>query len=282
MYIGSHVSIRGGYLEAAKTAHRIGARAFQYFPKNPRSLTLKSFDSRDAEKCARYCEEQGLLSIGHAPYPVNLAVEDPDRQEVTRKAIFNALEITDACGSVGLVVHFGKIYGKDPLQGYKNIIQLTNKVLGPWHGKALMLLENLAGEGVQVGTTLEELVNIRKLTDYPEKIGFCFDTCHAFASGLWTGRNWDELERKGRELGYFDHLKAVHLNDSVYPSGARKDRHANVGKGQIGEAAMKRFLRSTALQNIPVVLETSAGPDGTHRQEIAYVKQLAASVRGSI
>jgi deoxyribonuclease-4 len=275
--IGSHVSIRRGYAEAAKTARRIGGSAFQYFPKNPRSLEPKmSYDRGDARACATFCREQGLLSIGHSPYPVNLAAEDPRLQEATRRALLNALEITDACGSVGLVVHFGKISGPDPLQGYKNIIQLTNSVLAAYQGKALLLLENMAGEGGRLGTTFEELANIRQLCAYPDKVGFCLDTCHLFASGYWTGGNWPELERRGAELGFFEHVRAVHLNDSMYASGTRKDRHACIGQGCIGLPALRTVLRSRALANVPFVLETEPGADGTHRDEIAFVRQLAA------
>lgn len=273
--IGSHVSIRRGYAEAAKTAHRIGGSAFQYFPKNPRSLEPKpAFDRKDAELCAAYSREHGLPSIGHAPYPVNLAAEDPALQQAIRTAILNALEIADACGSVGLVVHFGKFSGPDPLQGYKNIIQLTNSVLASYHGKALFLLENMAGEGGRIGISFEELVNIRRLTDHPHKIGFCLDTCHLFASGYWNGRNWPELERRGEELGFFEHVKAVHLNDSVYPSGQRKDRHANIGRGHIGVPALRQLIGSVPLANVPFVLETEPGPDGTHRAEIAFVREM--------
>ncbi|MEK3913885.1 deoxyribonuclease IV [Paenibacillus sp. FSL H7-0331] len=272
IYVGCHVSIRGGYLQAAKMASQIGASSFQYFPKNPRNLAIKSFNLHDAKACARFCEEKGVLSIGHAPYPLNLAVEE-DMSEVMLKAILNGLDITNSCGSIGLVVHFGKYRGADPLQGYKNIISLLNRTLRHWHGKACLLLENQAGEGSRMGTMLEELVQIRNLSDYPDKIGFCLDTCHAFASGLWTGNNWNDIARKGTELGYFDHLKAVHLNDSMYASGLRRDRHSNIGMGHIGEAPIKQLLHSSVLQGLPVVLETPT-QNGSHQLEISYVHSL--------
>lgn len=275
--IGSHVSIRKGYAEAAKTARRIGGSAFQYFPKNPRSLEPKpAFDRKDAAACAAYCREHGLPSISHSPYPVNLAAEDPRLRELTKMALLNALDITDACGSVGLVVHFGKFSGPDPLQGYKNIIQLTNNVLAEYSGNALFLLENMAGEGGRHGTTFEELMSIRSLCAFPDKVGFCLDTCHLFASGYWTGANWQELERRGAELGFFQHVKAIHLNDSVYASGERRDRHARIGQGRIGLPGLRSVLHSRTLAHVPFVLETEPGPDGTHQGEIAYVRALAA------
>ncbi|WP_409346917.1 deoxyribonuclease IV [Paenibacillus sp. MBLB4367] len=277
MYIGSHVSTRGGYAEAAKTALKIGANAFQYFPKNPRSLTVKSFDARDAEACAFFCREHGLLSIAHSPYPTNLMAEDERSVQLTVASLRNDLAIADRCGSVGVVVHFGKWKSNDPLQGYKNSIQCLNEVLAGYDGNALLLIENQAGEGTVVGTTLEEMVSIRKLTQYPDKIGFCLDTCHAFASGLWAGDDWTALEERGAALGYFEHLKAIHLNDSVYAYGGRRDRHANIGKGFIGETHFRILLQSAYIRRIPVVLETEPGRDRTHREEIAYVRSIAGT-----
>jgi deoxyribonuclease-4 len=189
-------------------------------------------------------------------------------------ALLNGLEITNACGSIGLVVHFGKYAGKDPLEGYKNILLTLNKTLKHWHGKALILLENQAGGGKHMGTTLEELTQIRALSGFPEKIGFCLDTCHAFASGLWNGDNWSEIEVNGDKLGFWPQLKAIHLNDSVYPAGSSRDRHANIGHGFIGNDRFRMLLSSTCVQNRAIVLETGAGLNGTHLEEIKHVRQL--------
>lgn len=276
MHIGSHVSTRGGYAEAARRALGIGATAFQYFPTNPRSLNTKVFSVKDAEACAEISRAKGLKSIGHAPYPLNLATEDGTGHAVV-EALMNGLAIVDACGSVGLVVHFGKYKGRDPLQGYKLIIQNLNEALGRWHGSALVLLENQAGGGSAMGTTLEELSQIRSLCNYPDKLGFCLDTCHAFAAGLWNGTDWARVQSEGERLGYMAHLKAVHLNDSVYPAGSGHDRHANIGRGFIGDAGFREFLASPHLRDIPLVLETGVGADGTHRGEIAHVRELLSS-----
>ncbi|NIK75683.1 deoxyribonuclease-4 [Paenibacillus castaneae] len=277
MNLGSHVTIRNGYLAAAQEAVKLGAKAFQYFPKNPRSLSVKSYDHKDTDKCARFCQEHGLVSIAHTPYMTNLSIEDSEMQQVTISSILNDLDIAEACGSIGLVVHFGKYKGPEPLQGYKLMIDMLNKVLINWEGKCLILIENNAGQGVKMGLMLEELVQIRKLTNYPDKIGYCFDTCHAFASGLWTGDNWTTVMEKGIELGYFTHLKAIHLNDSVYPSSSFRDRHANVGKGYIGENKIKEFLQAPVIRDLPIILETPSSQQYSHRDEIKYVYTLATS-----
>jgi deoxyribonuclease-4 len=271
--IGCHISIRKGYLQAAKTAEQIGAGAFQYFPKNPRSLSIKTFDRGDAEACARYCREHGIASIAHAPYPVNLAVADELKRRATVESVLNDLEIVEACGSIGLVVHFGKFKGGDLLTGYKNVLQCLNEILSRWRGNALILLENQAGEGTSIGTRFEELLQIRALAVRPEKIAYCFDTCHAFASGLWKENSWTEAAAEGEKLGFFSLVKAVHLNDSAYPSGSRRDRHANIGRGCIGWEQIGEFMRSSWIKGLPVILETPSGPLQSHQQEILTLQQ---------
>ncbi|MET3289701.1 UNVERIFIED_CONTAM: deoxyribonuclease-4 [Brevibacillus sp. OAP136] len=281
MKIGSHVSTRNGYFGAAQQTVRLGGKAFQYFPKNPRSLTVKSFDHQDANNCARFCQEHGLVSIAHTAYPTNLSEADDAMRRVMMASIANDLEIAEACGSIGVVVHFGKYKGADPLMGYTLMINMLNQILRDWEGSALVLIENNAGQGAKMGITFEELVQIRKLSAYPEKIGFCLDTCHAFASGLWNGSNWPALVEKGTELGYFPHLKAVHLNDSMHESSSYRDRHANVGKGYIGEASMRGFLQSPVIREMPVILETPSSASYTHQVEIAYVHSLAEVNEGN-
>lgn len=274
MFLGSHVSIRHGYLSAAQTALKLGGKGFQYFPKNPRSLSVKMFDKLDANACAKYCKENDLHSIAHTPYPTNLSVEDGSLKEITVKSLRNDLEIAEACGSIGVVVHFGKYKGEDTLKGYHLMINLLNEVLENWKGKALLLIENNAGQGGKMGTTLEELVQVHQLTNFPEKIGFCLDTCHLFASGIWNGQNWSDVVGKGEELGYVKNLKAIHLNDSKFPSGSFRDRHANVGKGHIGEKGMIELLNSFFLKEIPTILETPTSATYSHSDEIQYISKI--------
>ncbi|WP_282935458.1 deoxyribonuclease IV [Paenibacillus sp. RC67] len=277
MNIGCHISIRNGFLEAAKTALKLKATAYQYFPKNPRSLSIKQWNAKDAEACAHFCKEHGIYSIAHTPYPTNLAVDDPGLYQATVQSLRNDLSIADACGSIGVVVHFGKYKGTDPLQGYKNIIQCLHDVLSDWGGRAKLLIENQAGDGSSMGTTLEELLQIRTLCSYKEHIGFCFDTCHAFASGLWPAGadGWSQLKDHSIRLGYFDHLLAVHLNDSMYEGGLFRDRHEMIGRGYIGEQRFRDFLKTIGAFDLPVVLETPVLRGQTHAPEIQLVRHLA-------
>lgn len=255
-------------------------KAYQFFPKNPRSLTIKQVDRRDAEACRQFITEHEMKAIIHTPYPVNLAAEDEAVRKATIESILNDLDICDACGALGLVVHFGKYKGEHLLHGYQTIIRTLDEVLSRWHGTALILLENQAGEARRMGTTFEELTQVRSLSAYRHKIGFCFDTCHAFASGLWNGRNSQELLERGLELHYWQHVQAVHLNDSLYGSGMMKDRHAPLGEGKIGLDSLADLLSASFFRDIPHILETPEKKDHKHSQQISRYLRLIDKRRG--
>jgi deoxyribonuclease-4 len=273
MRIGCHVSIRGGYLAAAVRAAGLGCGAFQYFPKNPRSLGVKAFDREDARRCAAYCRERGIVSVAHAPYPANLAEERPDARGRVIASILNDLEIAEACGSVGVVVHFGVYKGADPLAGYRLVIEALNAVLERWDGEAKLLIENQAGDHAPMGTTPEEHVQIRRLCARPERVGFCLDTCHLFASGEWNGRNAAEWIRRAKALGYFDHLAAVHANDSAFGSGRRRDRHAPLGAGEIGAEGFRRLLGAPEFKGLPAIIETPETDDLPHARQMRLIRE---------
>jgi len=282
MHLGCHVSIRDGYLGAAKNAMRQGASAFQYFPKNPRSLTVKPFDTGDAEACRKFCQEYSLKSIAHTPYPTNLSADNEETFRATVRSVRNDLEIASACGSIGVVVHFGQFKGesRDPLYGYLRMIEMANEILSAWDGSALLLIENNAGQGNRMGTSLEELAQVRSLLDQPDKVGYCFDTCHAFASSLWSGENWREVESRARELDYLRHVKAIHLNDSMYPHQSFRDRHANIGKGYIPLSGFADFFRTPEFQGLPIILETPHLSGKTHRDEISKFPRIGQGMIG--
>lgn len=272
MLVGSHVSIRNGYLGAAKTAAANHAAVFQYFPKNPRSLSIKNFNHEDAENCRIFCARHQLKSVAHTPYSTSLTPPE-ERTNLTLQSLLNDLEIADACGSIGVIVHYGsQISSADPLASYHLMLRMLNAVLSQWEGECLILLENNAGTKGALGTTFEELVQIRSLCEYPEKIGFCLDTCHAFASGLWTGENTKELILKGEELGYWEHLKVIHLNNSKYPAGSRIDRHANIfNHGHIKQNDLEILIKTPILEEIPLILETPDDEGISHKEELEMI-----------
>lgn len=269
MRFGCHLSIRDGYFGAAKTARAMNASAFQYFPKNPRSLSVKDYNREDAALCKAYCAENGILSVSHSPYLTSLTPYNDQKRTHIIDSLLNDLEITEACGSIGVVVHFGKsLPHLTLLEIYQLMIEMLNDILRQWEGSAKVLLENNAGIPGTMGTTLEELVQIRKLSEFPEKIGFCLDTCHAFSSGLWDGENWNDVLEKGKKLNYFDDLEVIHLNNSKYETGKGKDRHAPIfGGGRITVEQFDQLINTPLLVNTPFILETP-------KEELSHAKEI--------
>ncbi|MCM3339929.1 deoxyribonuclease IV [Paenibacillus sp. MER TA 81-3] len=277
---GCHLSLRGGYAQASKQAIQLqeqaGLGCYQYFSKNPRSLSVKAGFESDALSARGYGEKYNIRSVAHTPYPTNLAVdadESPELFRATVQSLLNDLMIAEACGSVGAVVHFGAYKGsrvaadKAVLRGYENIIRTLNTVLNVWSGQALLLIENQAGNHGGMGATLEELVQIRKLSSCPSAVGFCFDTCHAYASGLWNPSETKALLSQGNALDYWSHVHAVHLNDARDGYASRKDRHANVGQGCIGMEAFDQLLSTDEMQGKMFILETPGDGNGRHNSE---------------
>lgn len=271
MKIGRHVSIKKGYFAAAKQMYEWGGKAFQYFPKNPRSLQIKKIDEKDAWECAQFCRQNNMSSIAHSPYPTNLCSFDLNKANEVIQSLLNDLYIAESCGSIGVVVHFGKYNGTQPLEAYITMVNTLNTVLDEWEGTSLLLIENHSGQGGNIGTTVEECIYIRQLTDYPEKIGFCFDTCHAFVSGMW-GSNTKDFKDHELLNNYLTQLKAIHLNDSVYPANSKRDRHANIGHGCITSKQLFKLIQSPHINDLPIILETPKNNFISYEEELNNVR----------
>lgn len=276
MKIGCHISVAKGFHKAAKRAHELGAQSFQVFTKNPRGLRPKKIDIVDADRGRAYCEEHGITLVAHTPYITNLSTPKQDLHEVTIRSIKEDLRIAEAYGAVGAVVHCGKHVGEGEEYGKRRMVETLNLILSEYEGTTRLLLENTAGQGSELGLTIEELVEIRNATDYPEKIGFCFDTCHGFAAGAWSQETFANFMKEMEETGYLNELVAIHFNDSKVPFNSRKDRHEKIGKGHIGAEALSLFLRAKQLEGLPVILETPVEDEIEYAEEIQYLHQLRA------
>lgn len=274
MLFGCHISVGKGFYKASQRAKELGADCFQVFTKNPRSLRPKKLNHSDAERGKQYCTDNNITLVAHTPYVTNLSTPKEDLHELTIRSIREDLDIAEAFGAIGAVVHCGKHVGKGEEYGKQRMIETLNLILEDYDGETKLLLENTAGQGSELGLTIEELVEIRNATDYPEKIGFCFDTCHGFAAGAWSKETFAKFEQSLQETGYIDALVAIHFNDSKVPFNSRKDRHEKIGKGEIGAEALSLFLKSELLQELPFILETPVDDEMEYKEEIIYIKEL--------
>jgi len=272
--LGCHISISGGLPTAVENAHRLGCESFQIFTKNPRAFKGKAADPVLAEQGRSLMAQYGMVLVAHAPYITNLSSPDPALQSTTISSLLMDLQNAEAYGAVGCVCHMGKHVEQGVAYGMARMIETLDILLDQYAGECSLLLENTAGQGSELGTTLEQCLEVRSKVRSPERIGFCFDTCHAFAAGIYRPEDWGDFIHKARQSGYWSHLKAVHLNDSKHDHGSRKDRHASIGKGFIGEDGMTSLLRSGAFVGLPVILETPIDSQDDYGPELVYTRGL--------
>lgn len=276
MKLGCHVSISKGYVAAIESARNLGCESFQFFTKNPRGFKGKTADPVQAEKGRALLADYNMLAVAHAPYITNLSTPNPELQQTSIASLKQDLENAEAYGAVGCVCHMGKHVDQGEDYGMKRMVETLDMLLDAYKGSCILLLENTAGQGSELGTTMEQCVEVRSRVAQPHRIGFCFDTCHGFAAGAYRPETWDDFVANARSIGYWEHLKAVHLNDSKADYGARKDRHANLGQGFIGQAGIATLLRSGAFAGLPVCLETPVETEEDYRPELAFARSLLA------
>lgn len=275
MYIGCHVSISKGLEDATKRAIALDANAFQIFTKNPRGFQSKKVDEVDAKKGRELCIENDVKVVCHTPYITNLSTPKDDLQEATIRSLVEDLKIAEAYGAFGAVVHCGKHVGEGEEYGINRMVETLDIILEKYNGPTLLLLENTAGQGSELGLEPKTLMEIRQKTKYPEKIAFCFDTCHAFAAGQWNEELFESFIDEADKIGYLDLIKVIHINDSKVVFNSRKDRHEKIGIGEIGSAALKKFLTHEKFKEIPFILETPVNQEKEYSEEIALLQELS-------
>ncbi len=286
--IGAHVSAAGGAHLAVARAHEIGANALQIFSGSPRvwqRSPLASFDS------ALFCSEQEKYDVKpvfiHSIYLINLAAPAPELHTKSTTVVAYDLAYGSKINASGVVVHLGSHQGRGWEAVREQVAADLRSLLEAAPANALLLIENSAGQN---GKLCSDLHEIRWLLDTVQspKLGWCFDTCHAFAAGYYLGEQRPEslpakahlephsLQQTIEELKLWDTLKCIHVNDSRDPFASGRDRHGNIGDGEIPSADLRRFLNVPNVQHIPIITEVPGiegkGPDAEN------IKRLQALV----
>lgn len=274
MRLGCHLSVAKGFASAVKVAPTLGANAFQYFTKNPRGFrNAKPLNREDAERGRQLMQELDLVAVGHTPYLINLAAADDGLYQTSIEALVQDLIIAEARGTYGVVVHCGKPkeLGRD--WGIERMRQALKRVLDQNRTEGVqILIENTAGQGSEIGTSLNELLAIVEPFSTDE-VGICFDTQHAFAAGIINRDNPGAFPGFDN-ADFMRRLAAIHLNDSKVEFGTHKDRHELIGQGALGLDGIRRIINDPRLQNIPFYLETPVDQETQYAEEIATVKSL--------
>jgi deoxyribonuclease-4 len=276
--IGFHVSITGSIDLAVDRAKEAGCTAFQIFLKNPRGWAYKQLNEDEADRFVKKCEAWGYTAVlAHMPYLPNLA---SPKDETYQKSVNCLLEDLTRAGRLKipyLVLHLGSHLGSGEEAGIERIVRACKYALKTVDNKVMILLENTAGQKNSIGSRFKDLKRIMDEIGEQGRVGVCFDTCHAFAAGydLRTQKTVNEtLTQLDKEVG-LQHLKAVHLNDSVGDLGSRLDRHEHIGLGKIGEKGMRAILCTQEIRRLPIVMETPVDERRDDRGNLAKALQLA-------
>ncbi len=263
--LGAHMSIAGGLPQAIVRARAVEATALQVFVKSSNQWAARPFAPGEVEAYREASRDAGLdrHTLAHASYLINLASPDDALWEKSIAAIRVELDRCDALGIPWLVVHPGAHVGSGVPSGIERVAEALHRTLPQTGQGAGVLLETTAGQGSTLGARFEELGEILKAANHPERVGICFDTCHVLAAGyefLSAPAYAETMTALDRAVG-LDRLLGVHLNDSKGDLGCRRDRHEHIGKGKVGLEAFRLILADSRLRDIPMVLETEKGED---------------------
>lgn len=273
MYIGSHISASKGFEAMGKQALKLGANTFAFFTRNPRGGKAKEIDPADVDKLLALMEEHhfGKL-VAHAPYTMNLCAAKENARNFSMEMFQDDLKRMDYLPGNYYNFHPGSHVGQGAEQGIEMIAEALNGALFE-EQTTTVLLETMAGKGSEVGRSFEELRRIIDLVDLDDKLGVCLDTCHIWDGGYDVVDHLDDVLNEFDQVIGLDRLKAIHLNDSMNPLGAHKDRHEKIGQGHLGLEAITRIINHPALKELPFILETPNDDEG-YTNEIAMLRKL--------
>ena len=259
MNIGCHVSISGSIANAPLNAHRAGAECFQMFTRSPQGGPVPVLDDQKVKDFKANCQKNKINNYYvHAPYFINLASANNRIRFGSVNIIRQELERCSLLGVTALMTHLGSAKDFGPAEAQKKVIAGIKKILTGYKGTTQFLIENSAGGGgTIIGDSFDEVGKIiHALPDY--NIGVCFDTCHAFVSGydLRTKATVEKTLKEFDQKVGLDKLCLIHANDAKTEFGSHRDRHENIGFGQIGEAGFRALLHQPKLKDVDFILET--------------------------
>ncbi len=273
MKIGSHVSNNGFRMlqGSVEEALSYGANCFMVYLGAPQNTYRKPFNEMRILEALALCDENNISPndiIVHAPYIVNLAQSDNKKFEFAISFLTNELMGTSMIGAKYMVLHPGAHVGMGAEYGINRIAMGINIILSDtMNYGSVILLETMAGKGTECGRTFEEIAAIIDKVHNKDRIGVCLDTCHINDAGYDIVNNYDEVINEFDRIIGLKYLKVIHLNDSKNIRGSHKDRHENIGFGNIGFDTLMKFVNDVRFIDIPKILET---PYVEYNKNISY------------
>jgi len=272
------MSTAGGLFRAVERAEEVGATALQLFVKSARQWKARRLAAAEIDGFRAALERSGLgpYTLAHASYLINLASPDAQVRRRSIGALSAELRRCEGLAVPYLVLHPGSHVGEGEERGLARISKALDRVLREASARSprpdcetRILLEVTAGTGSNLGHRFEQIGWLLDRAEVPERLGVCFDTCHALAAGydFRDRRSYNKTFRDFDEAIGIERLEAFHLNDSKHDLGSRRDRHEHIGAGAVGLEAFRLILNDRRFRGLPMVLETPKGEDGLHDLE---------------
>ncbi|HEY5977656.1 MAG TPA: deoxyribonuclease IV [Solirubrobacterales bacterium] len=277
MLIGAHVSTAGGLPTAIERGTSLGCESIQVFNQSPRMWRPTSYGEADFAAFREAMDDSPVEAvIIHAVYLINCATKDKELRKKSLNSLAHALRIGDGIGAAGVVLHPGAQKGEPHGPSMKRASKVIKAALDETESCPL-LLEQTAGHKGLLGRDFDETAALIEGAGSGKRLGLCLDSCHLFVQGYditdfeHLGAVLDEADEK---VG-LDRLGAVHVNDAAVPLGSCRDRHANIGKGEMGKEGLAAFLSEPRFEGLPATLETP-GPNkkGSDKKEVSAAKRL--------
>lgn len=263
-YLGSHVSISGGIDKSPDRAREIGSTTAQIFVSSNRQWSVRDLEDGEDEAFRENHPKLPGQMHAHACYLINLAKDDEEKLEQGIEKLSRELSRCDRLGIPYLVLHPGSHLGNGEDEGIQRIQDALDRV----HDRvgetdSMILLETMAGQGTVLPYTFDQLAEMRDGVDEPERLGYCFDTCHVHAAGydLSTESSYRDVMKQMEDSLRLEDMKLLHLNDSKHEAGERKDRHEDIGEGAIGEQGFRMIMNDDRWKDVPKILETPVEDD---------------------
>ncbi len=279
MEFGAHVSASGGIDTAIDRIAAIGGDCVQVFTQSPRMWRPTNHKPEAIERFKARRREAGIGGVVcHALYLCNLAAPDDEIYEKSVQTMCATMDAATAIEADGVIFHVGSHLGAGLEAGLERATAALPRILEHCEGDTWLLLENSAGTGATIGRSLEELQTLVERSGGHPRLGICLDSCHLYASGYDVGstEGVDALVQQVDAGIGLDRLRALHINDSETPLGSNRDRHANIGKGLIGEG-LGAFLAHPAFQHLAAYLEVPGeNKAGVNAEEIRKLRELHA------
>lgn len=281
--IGSHVSLKAPemFLGSVKEALSYNANSMMVYTGAPQNTFRKSIDQMRINEAHEFMKNKGFeLSnvVVHAPYIINLANPDPEKRSFATAFLTKEIIRTHSLGVTQMVLHPGSAVGKDRPQAIKWISEGLDIVFDNTSNlKVKIALETMAGKGNEVGKTFEELREIINLSKNKDRLSICLDTCHIFDAGYDIVNNYENVKNEFDKIIGLDKISVIHVNDSKNILGSSKDRHENLGFGNIGFETLLKVIYDKDFKDIVKILETpyiNSNPPYLHEIEAIKLKKF--------